>query len=263
GAWTRSRPPRERRPATSRGWPWTPTTGGSRARPAGPCDPARRQSDEASVMTVTCPSCHTSLTIPDERIPKGKVLTAACPRCKGQIVIDTSGSAPAAEAAGGAAAAVPAPRAEAPTAYAERAQARALVCVAAPAERDQVLEDLKREGYAAHAAADAADAIERLRFTPYALAILREGFGSATGDGNPVLEHLAEMGMATRRLMHVVLVSPEVRSHDASAAFARSVDLVLHTNDVPHLAEALQRSRVEAEQAYRVFLESLRAAGKG
>ncbi|MBI2561627.1 MAG: hypothetical protein HYW08_04340, partial [candidate division NC10 bacterium] len=118
------------------------------------------------------------------------------------------------------AATLPAPRPEAPTAYAERAQARALVCVAAEAERDQVLEDLKREGYAAHAAADAADAIERLRFTPYALVILREGFGSAAGDRNPVLEHLAEMGMATRRRMHVVLVSPEVRSHDASAAGA-------------------------------------------
>ena len=63
--------------------------------------------------------------------------------------------------------------------------------------------------------------------------------------------------------MHVVLVSPDARSHDASSAFARSVDLVLHTNDVPHLAEALKRSRGEAEQAYRVFLESLRAAGKG
>ncbi len=215
-------------------------------------------------MTVTCPSCNTSLTIPDERLPKGKVLTAACPRCKGQIIIDTSGPAPAPEPAGGASAATaPAPRPEAPAAYAEQAQARALVCVAAPAERDQVLAALKREGYAAHAAADAADAIEWLRFTPYALVILREGFGSAAGDGNPVLEHLAEMGMATRRLMHVVLVSPDARSHDASAAFARSVDLVLHTNDVPHLAEALKRSRAEAEQAYRVFLESLRAAGKG
>lgn len=215
-------------------------------------------------MTVTCPSCNTSLTIPDERLPKGKVLTAACPRCKGQIVIDTSGPATAPEPAGGASAATaPAPRPEAPAAYAEQAQARALVCVAAPAERDQVLAALKREGYAPHAAADAADAIERLRFTPYALVILREGFGSAAGDGNPVLEHLAEMGMATRRLMHVVLVSPDARSHDASAAFARSVDLVLHTNDVPHLAEALKRSRGEAEQAYRVFLESLRAAGKG
>ncbi|MEK6717230.1 MAG: hypothetical protein AABZ16_07050, partial [candidate division NC10 bacterium] len=175
-----------------------------------------------------------------------------------------TGSPPALEPAGGASAATaPAPRPEAPAAYAEQAQARALVCVAAPAERDQVLAALKREGYAPHAAADAADAIERLRFTPYALVILREGFGSAAGDGNPVLEHLAEMGMATRRLMHVVLVSPDARSHDASAAFARSVDLVLHTNDVPHLAEALKRSRGEAEQAYRVFLESLRAAGKG
>ncbi|MBI3084587.1 MAG: zinc-ribbon domain-containing protein, partial [candidate division NC10 bacterium] len=72
-------------------------------------------------MTVTCPSCHTSLSIPDERLPKGKVLTAACPRCKGQIVIDTSPppAGPRPEAAGGASAAtLPAPRPESPAAYA-------------------------------------------------------------------------------------------------------------------------------------------------
>ncbi|MBI4537645.1 MAG: zinc-ribbon domain-containing protein, partial [candidate division NC10 bacterium] len=46
-------------------------------------------------MIVTCPSCHASLNIPDDRLPKGRVVTAACPRCKGPITIDTTGTAPA------------------------------------------------------------------------------------------------------------------------------------------------------------------------
>jgi CheY-like chemotaxis protein len=122
---------------------------------------------------------------------------------------------------------------------------------------------LRAQGYAPRAPTSPADALQRLRFMAYALLVLRDGYGSAGGDGNPVLDYLAEMGMAARRLMHVIFVSPAVRSHDIAAAFARSVNLVLHVDDLPHLPEALKRSREETEQAQRVLLESLRALGKG
>jgi len=219
-------------------------------------------------MTITCPTCKASLTIPDDRLPKGKAVSAACPQCKGKIVIDLTGSAPASDAAAGTAptAPPPAPSAppppETPTSYGEQGHPLALVCVDDPAEREQVMAALKAQGYAPRAPTSAADAIQRLRFMSYALLVLRDGYGSAGGDGNPVLDHLAEMGMATRRLMHVVFVSPGVRSHDIAAAFAKSVNLVLHVNDLPHLGEALKRSREETEQAQRVLLESLRALGK-
>ncbi len=63
--------------------------------------------------------------------------------------------------------------------------------------------------------------------------------------------------------MHVVLVSQNFGADDSTVAFARSVNLVLHLNDPPHLAEALKRSLAETGQAHRVLLESLRAQGKG
>ena len=44
-------------------------------------------------MIVTCPNCQANLTIPDDRLPKGKAMTAACPRCKGAITIDMTGVA--------------------------------------------------------------------------------------------------------------------------------------------------------------------------
>jgi CheY-like chemotaxis protein len=205
-------------------------------------------------MTVTCPTCKASLSLPDDRLPKGKAVTAACPHCKGKIVIDLTGAA--------ASAPVPPPP-ESPAAYAEERQPPALVCISAPAEREEVLANLRRAGYAPQVASDAADAIGRLRFTAYALVILRDGFGSAEPDGNPVLDLLAEMAMARRRLMHVVFVSPRVRSHDFTAAFARSMNLVLHVNDLPHLGEALKRSLAETDQTHHLLLESLRALGKG
>jgi len=228
-------------------------------------------------MTVTCPSCHASLTIPDDRLPMGKIVSAACPQCKGKIVIDLTGTAPAATAPAAWPAPAPPPSPGPPPAappptpaepeatgtYGEQQQPRALVCFSDRAERDQVLATLRQAGFAAQVAEDPADAIQRLRFTAFATVILRDGFGGDAGDENPVLAFLAETRMAMRRLTHVVFVSPNVRSHDPSLAFAKSVHLVLHQNDLHHLADAMKRSREETERLQQMLAECLRAAGKG
>lgn len=200
--------------------------------------------DEMRVMRVTCPHCGATLTVPDHRLPRGQAATAACPQCKGKLVLEPPPASPL-------------------DAGAPAGQPRALVCVAPPAEREQVVAALGREGYMTYIARDAADAVERLRFDADALVILHDGFGAPAGGGNPVLDHLALMGTARRRSLHVVFLSPHVRSQDPAAALARSVNLVLHVNDLPRISEALKRSRAEAEEAYRVLLESLRALGKG
>lgn len=214
-------------------------------------------------MTISCPTCHASLTIPDERLPKGKVIGASCPHCKGRVTIDTTVPAPAPASVPEATPPAPAPAAEpAPPGYRAEEPPAALICVGAPAEREAIVAAMGQEGYRVDIAGDPADTIQRLRFTAYALVILREGFGSAKGDANPVLDHLADMPMAARRDMLVLLVSPTLRSHDTAAAFARSVSLVLHVNDFPHLAAALKRAGAETDETYSVFRESLRSAGK-
>ncbi|HSD51981.1 MAG TPA: hypothetical protein VLG48_11290 [Candidatus Methylomirabilis sp.] len=218
-------------------------------------------------MTVTCPSCKATLTIPDDRLPKGKVVSAACPQCKGKVDIDLTGSASVPDAAKkptpeSAPMSAPAPSMASAT-YSEQRQPLALVCMSAQAERDQVVAALKAEGYAPQLATSAADAIQRLRFMGYAVAVIREGFGTAAGEGNPVLDHVAELPMGARRSMQVVLLSPNTGSHDSASAFTRSVNLILNVKDLPHLAEALKRSAAETEQAYRVLLDTLRAQGKG
>jgi CheY-like chemotaxis protein len=211
-------------------------------------------------MTISCPSCHATLAIPDDRLPRGKVIGASCPHCKGRVVIDTTGPAPE-PAPTPAAAPIAAPESP-PPGYGEAELPTALLCVTAAAERESIAAALKQEGYRVQIARDAADAIDRLRFAAFALVILREGFGSPRGEANPVLDHLADMPMTDRRRLHVVLLSPTLHSHDPATAFARSVTLVLHLNDLPHLATALKRMRADVDETYQVYLESLRAAGK-
>lgn len=208
-------------------------------------------------MTIICPKCQASLNIPDDRLPSGKVVNAACPRCGGRIAIDMTKAADA-----------PA-RPDAPAkppaesiSYGERHQPLALVCATDPAERRQILTALKEAGYAAHAAASAAEAVECLRFAAYAVAVLRDGFDGPAGGASPLTEALTDAPMGTRRNTHTVFVGPGVATHDAEAAFAKSVDLTIHPTDLPHFSDALKRSLAETEQMYRVFRETQRALGR-
>ncbi|HEY6097247.1 MAG TPA: hypothetical protein VIU83_04270 [Candidatus Deferrimicrobium sp.] len=199
-------------------------------------------------MNVTCPGCSVTLTIPDERVPKGKAVTAVCPRCKGLISIDMTADAP--------------PPAEDSEGYQEQGQPHALVCLNVPAERQQVVAVLKRIGYAPHSPKDSGEAIGRLRIEACSIVVLSIGFDPPGQDGPSIRACLADMEMAGRRNLHVVLVDPGLASNDRRAAFAHSVDLVLHPNDLPNFEEALRRSRAETEIRYRVLKESLRAMGK-
>ena len=212
-------------------------------------------------MTVTCPKCRASLSIPDDRLPRGKVVNAACPRCGGAIAIDMT--KPAAPLPAPAPREAPTRPPAEPTSYGERGQPQALVCAAESAERQQILTSLKEAGYAAHTAANPAEALERLRFTAYAVVVVGEGFDGPVGGAPSLREALAETPMGTRRNTHTVFVGPSVASHDAAAAFAQSVDLTIHPNDLPHFSDALKRSVAETEQIYRVFRETQRALGRG
>lgn len=39
-------------------------------------------------MRIECPECQKSYTLPDERLPRGKVVSFPCPACKGKIKLD-------------------------------------------------------------------------------------------------------------------------------------------------------------------------------
>jgi len=196
-----------------------------------------------------------TLTIPDERVPKGKTVSAVCPRCKGPISIDMTTDAPQPAPPKPAAP----PSTEEPEGYQERGQPHALVCVKDPAARSQVITILKRIGYDPHSSKDSGEAIGRLRLSDYAVVVMSNGFDQ---DGPSIRDYLADMGMTRCRNIHVVLIDPSLASNDQRAAFARSVDLVLHPDDLPHFAEALGHSKAEKEIRYRVLKESLRAMGK-
>ena len=40
-------------------------------------------------MDITCSSCGTTLSVPDEKLPQNQVVNITCPKCKGKIKVDT------------------------------------------------------------------------------------------------------------------------------------------------------------------------------
>lgn len=39
-------------------------------------------------MRIECPTCQKDYTLPNDRLPQGKVVSFPCPACKGKITLD-------------------------------------------------------------------------------------------------------------------------------------------------------------------------------
>jgi hypothetical protein len=70
------------------------------------------------------------------------------------------------------------------------------------------------------------------------------------------------MPMSIRRYMYVALLGRTYKTFDNMAAFARSVNVVVNLNDLPHLQAILRKGITENNEFYRVFREMLAEVGK-
>jgi CheY-like chemotaxis protein len=150
-----------------------------------------------------------------------------------------------------------------PTATDSPFEARlALVCADA-AERQAVINAaLQQIGFVMLAPKGAADAIERLRRDTYEVVIIDEQYQGAGPLDNPVLNVIRAMPMAQRRWMFVTLLGRQFKTFDNGMAFARSVNVVVNLNDLPHLPAILKKGITDHVEFYRTFRQVLADVGK-
>jgi CheY-like chemotaxis protein len=141
-------------------------------------------------------------------------------------------------------------------------QRLALVCEGAPERQGVIKAALDQIGFTMHAARNAEEAVERLRRDSYELVIVDERFQGSTPLDNVVLAALHGMPMSGRRYIFVALLGREYKTFDNMMAFARSVNVVVNPNDLPHLPAILVKAMNDNNQFYRVFREVLAEAGK-
>jgi CheY-like chemotaxis protein len=141
-------------------------------------------------------------------------------------------------------------------------QRLALVCEDAPERQAMMKTVLEPLGLAMYAPKTAEEAVERLRRHFFELVLVNDQFNGSTPLDNPVLAAVRTMAMSMRRYIFVALLGREYKTFDNMVAFARSVNLVINVNDLPHLAAILRKGVIENNEFYRVYREALAAAGR-
>jgi CheY-like chemotaxis protein len=138
----------------------------------------------------------------------------------------------------------------------------ALVCEDAPERQAVIKAALEQIGFTMLAVKNADEAIERSRRDVYEVIIVDEQYQGSTPLDNPVLAVLRALPMSQRRWSFVALVGREFKTFDNAMAFARSVNVVVNVNDLPHLPAILKKGITDHVEFYRAFRQALTEAGK-
>lgn len=138
----------------------------------------------------------------------------------------------------------------------------ALVCEDAPERQAVIKAALEQIGFVMLAPKNADDAIERIRRDSYEVVIVDEQYQGASPLDNPVMAAIRAMPMSQRRWMFVTLLGTEFKTFDNAMAFARSVNVVVNLNDLPHLPAILKKGITDHVEFYRTFRQVLADVGK-
>jgi len=138
----------------------------------------------------------------------------------------------------------------------------ALVCEDAPERQAIIRASLEQIGFAMLAPKGTEDAIERVRRDTYEIVIVDEQYQGSSPLDNPVLAIIRAMPMSQRRWMFVTLLGREYKTFDNAMAFARSVNVVVNINDLPHLPAILKKGITDHVEFYRTFRQVLSEVGR-
>jgi len=207
-------------------------------------------------MDIICEKCQSKFTIPDEKIPDGKVLSTPCPKCKNVLYIDSAEKQDA-----------PAGKdfyqdtsddAEKPFDFIEEEGNTALVCEQDPDIRKKVMDALDIMEYHITVAESGRDALKKMRYHVYDLIVINETFNSASPDSNMVMLYLERLPMSIRRNTFVIMISAKLHTMDRMLAFRYSVHIILNSKNIDDFGKIVSRGLTDNELFYQVFKESLK-----
>jgi CheY-like chemotaxis protein len=138
----------------------------------------------------------------------------------------------------------------------------AMVCEQDAAVRDKIINELKVMGYAVAQAASSREALQFMRFHIFSAIFVNENFDTAAGQVNSILRYLEGLSMTIRRQTFVVLVSAALKTMDNMTAYNKSVNLIIHKNEIGDVAQIFKKALDEYESFYHVYKENLRKQGK-
>ena len=214
-------------------------------------------------MDIICNNCSGKFRISDEKIPRGRVSTVPCPKCKTRISLD-----PAKKSTGSVAAEEESNRSgnldytEKPFDFIEEEGLTALMCEQNPVVRQTIENALHLMDYQISVAENARDALKRMRYHTYDLIVVNESFDTNNPDSNGVLIYLERLGMAVRRNIFVAMISNRYRTMDNMMAFHDSVNLIINIKNIEDVGKILSRGITDTELFYNIYRETLKEIGR-
>jgi predicted Zn finger-like uncharacterized protein len=231
-------------------------------------------------MEVTCEQCKTRFNIPDDKVPKERVLKLNCPKCKGKISLgaEVPEQPPKADESGefrmkfmdpAAGRRVPEESygyedftTDEDLDFFEEGIRLALIMPNNSMNEAHLRAGLELIGYKCIPTPNTRDAIGKLRFHHFDLIVLADGFDSQPLDHSVIVNYLNRLSMSIRRKIFLALISDNFKTMDNMMAFAMSANVVINSKDIQKLHLILKKAISENERFYKVFLDTMVETGK-
>jgi hypothetical protein len=131
----------------------------------------------------------------------------------------------------------------------------ALICVDDPELLKQVVNSI--DGLRFSSPFSVEDAVARLKAHYYEVILISDTFRCESRYDNEVLVAVSHIAIDQRRTQFVVLISRELPTADALAAFAAGVDVVVNASELDRTGRLIWAGRTEKKVFYRRYLDTL------
>jgi hypothetical protein len=231
-------------------------------------------------MEVTCGQCKSRFNIPDDKVPKDKILKLNCPKCKGKILLGAEAPEQPAKADESGEFRMkfmdPSASRKAPEEsygyedyagdqaldFFEEGIKLALIMPNSSMDEDRLRAGIELIGYKYISTPNTRDAIGKLRFHHFDLIILADGFDNQPLDHSVIVNYLNRLSMSVRRKIFLALISDNFKTMDNMMAFAMSANVVINSKDIEKLHLILKKAVSENERFYKIFLDTMVETGK-
>ena len=207
-------------------------------------------------MEVVCESCQARFNVPDDKIPAGKSIRTACPKCKNKITIAAQANVGTPASGEDKDVAERYDAAEKPFDFIEEDALTALICEPDPAVREKISSVLELMEYHLTTVSNTREALKKMRYHNYNVIVVNESFDTTSPDNNGVLLFLERLPMSTRRTIFVCLISSRYRTMDHMLALNKSVNMIINMKNINDFGKILSAAITDNDIFYRIYKES-------
>ncbi len=201
-------------------------------------------------MNVQCKNCHSQFNIPDHKLPKDRDAVLNCPKCKDKIII------PAPKSGTGVSAGSVAGIRQQPAVH---NQPRALILALEGPFLQPAVTAAGKLGFVVETASSPAKAVKKMAYHVYPLVAVEDRFDPK---GDILSTHMNTLDMSVRRSICLILMGQAFATGDPMTALHASVNGVVGPENLSQMTAVFSHAIQAHADIYRVFMDSMKAAGK-